>query len=107
MPTARTTDPETSHLAADTLDEDKLRRSQQAVLATLRHLVAATDVELVSNYLHRADAGLVHYQSQSGIRTRRKELVTSGLVIDTGVRAFIGRRHHIVWSPVELARPAR
>jgi len=107
MPTARTTDPDTSVEAAASIDEDQLRRSQLAVLKTLRHLVAATDAELVSSYLHRADAGLAHYQSQSGIRTRRNELVKAGLIVDTGVRAWSGRRHHIVWAAADLARPSR
>lgn len=90
---ARRTDPATSHEAADSLSSDRLRASQDAVLAFLRRHGAMTDIELVERY-----DGTVQ-QSPSGLRTRRKELVTRGLVVDTGgwVRTPSGRRS-TVWA---------
>lgn len=96
---ARRTDPETSHEAAQSIRSDKLRRSQEAVLALFRAQGAMTDVELVEFYAKRAEFGRVVPQSDSGIRTRRSELVTAGKVIDSGERVKLpsGRRA-IVWK---------
>lgn len=95
---ARRTDPETSHEAARSIRSDKLRRSQEAVLDVLRSLHRATDVELIQSYNLRGYAFSVP-QSDSGIRTRRSELVTAGKVIDSGERVKLpsGRRA-IVWK---------
>jgi hypothetical protein len=89
---ARRTDPATSHEAAESLSSDRLRASQNAVLAFLRRHGAMTDIDLVERY-----DGLA--QSPSGLRTRRKELVARGLVVDTGswVRTPSGRRA-TVWA---------
>jgi hypothetical protein len=96
-PRARRTDPETSHEAADSLHH--LRTSQAAVLRVLRQ-GSMTDQTLVREY-NRAfanDPFKFPLQSESGIRTRRKELVELGMVEDAGVRIRLASgRRGIVW----------
>lgn len=99
---ARTTDPETSHLAAASIDESTLRDSQRAVLRVLRNVgVGMTDETLIATYRaawSRDARGRIPQQSESGIRTRRKELATMGLVVDSGERARLASgRNAIVW----------
>lgn len=94
---ARRTDPQTSREAAESVAELTLRR--RAVLGFLRVNGPMTDTLLVEGYLAEIERGLLlPPQSESGIRTRRSELVRSGDVIDTGVRWRLpsGRRA-IVW----------
>lgn len=101
MPRARSTDPTTSHEAADSLTD--VRASQLAVWATLFACGPTTDGALVDFYTALAErGGIIPRQSPSGIRTRRKELVESGDVRDTGrkVRLTSGRRA-IVWEAVQ------
>lgn len=85
---ARTTDPETSHMAAASVSD--LRHSQYLVLKVLRKLPSRgmTDEELQAEYLfhRRQRPALFLAQSESGIRTRRSELVRLGLVEFAGER---------------------
>jgi len=96
---ARRTDPETSHAAAASLTPDTLRASQAAVLKVLENYPQGlTDVDLVDNYGNGVRLGLP-FQSASGIRSRRAELVAGGLVVDTGARAVLpSGRKAIVWA---------
>jgi len=100
---ARGTGPETSHQAAKSLSSDTLRRSQYAVLSVLCGALdgSATDEELVGEYSVRCvkPSWNIARQSDSGIRTRRKELVSQGLVENSGkkVRSVTGRMM-IVWQ---------
>lgn len=91
MPNARRTDPTTSHEAARSIDN--ITQTQDFILKALKR--PATDVVLVERYrnLKRAPRA-----SESGIRSRRAELVLRGLVKDTGLREVLpsGRRA-IVW----------
>lgn len=79
---ARRGDPSTSHAAAETLTEDKLRANQEAVLRVLRDFGPMIDEQLIAAY--QTNAYTLPAQSESGIRTRRRELADAGLVIDTG-----------------------
>jgi hypothetical protein len=92
-PVARKTDPETSHDAAASITD--LTEKQEAVLAVLAAEGLLTDKDLISQY---PKYGLAR-QSESGLRTRRAELVRRQLVRDTGLREILpsGRRA-IVWS---------
>lgn len=96
---ARTTDPGTSHEAADSITSEKIRISQAAVLQTLReHPEGLTDVDLVRIYGERPDREAPP-QSPSGIRTRRHELVELEKVRDTGRRERLASgRQAIVWA---------
>jgi hypothetical protein len=88
---ARATDPGTSWEAARSLSSERLRASQAAVLDLLRGLGPATDETIAEEYERR---GLEPYQSPSGLRTRRSELVRAGRVRDSGQLARLrsGRR---------------
>lgn len=95
---ARATDPTTSHDAARSVKS--IRPRQRAVLAVLAER-PMTDVELVEvyGYRHRADADRYPRQSESGLRTRRAELVTLGYVEDsTTTRRLESGRRAIVWT---------
>lgn len=92
MVKARTTDPVTSHLAAESVDN--VTKTQEYVLRCLRK--ARADVELVEAYHNMKTAPRA---SESGIRTRRAELVDRGLVIDTGRKVrLVSGRYAIVWG---------
>lgn len=97
MTRARTTDPETSHAAADSID--RLSDRQGEVYWVLARYGHATDSELVTAYNYAAARGVVSPQSPSGIRTRRSELVARGAVVDTGKRRTVApsTRPSIVW----------
>jgi hypothetical protein len=100
VPSARNTDPATSHEAAASVTD--LRRSQNDVLRALEACVdekGATDTELVSTYVAMAKYKMVRSQSESGIRTRRKELVTLGKVADSGYTETLpSGRKSIIWK---------
>jgi hypothetical protein len=88
---ARSTDPETSHDAADSVRN--IRASQIAVLA-LFMAGPATDEQLAE----RAKARRLRI-SPSGLRSRRSELVRMGMVVDTGERErTYSNRRTIVWA---------
>jgi len=88
---ARKTDPHTSLEAAASLRAVRITKTRQAILACLRrHPEGLTDEQL---------NGFLNYlASDSGLRTRRSELVEGGLVADSGkrLRSKSGRRM-IVW----------
>jgi hypothetical protein len=91
---ARRTDPETSKAAADRVSG--IRESQQYILGLFRKFGPMTDERLV---LRVADQGPHVRFSPSGIRTRRSELVTLGLVKFTGRRETISTgREARVWE---------
>ena len=94
MPHARTLDPSTSHQAAQSVGN--LTTTKRAILLLLQ--TAMTDQELVAGYQLHASAGLVPMASESGIRSRRAELVTEGFVEDTGAHKKLpSGRNAIVW----------
>ena len=78
---ARRSDPETSKAAAASIDPEKLRESQEAVLSVLRGFPAGlVDEELVAAFESGSYGDLTggSVQSPSGLRTRRAELVEAG-----------------------------
>ena len=94
MPHARTLDPSTSHEAAASVEN--LTETKRAILALLQ--TAMTDHELVRRYQATAHAGFIPMASDSGIRSRRAELVGEGYVEDSKGRVTLpsGRRA-IIW----------
>jgi hypothetical protein len=99
---ARTSDPATSHEAAASVDESSLPARRRAVLNLLRQYGPMSDTLLLARYDVAAEAGDVPTQTDSGIRTRRSELVGLGLVQDTGNRWWTpSNRRSIVWGAVE------
>ncbi len=86
---ARRNDPETSHEAAKSVS--RITESQAHIMVALGNYGPMTDEELY-RHLHITI-------SESGCRSRRKELVDLGKVLDTGETRFTksGRRT-IVWG---------
>jgi hypothetical protein len=92
---ARRGDPETSHEAAASVTG--LRDSQAEVLGVIRRRGPMTDEEVLKVLRDRGERPW----TPSGARTRRSELVTAGMVRDSGRRKRLptGRRS-ILWEAV-------
>jgi hypothetical protein len=92
MPFARKSDPTTSFEAAASVND--ITKTQEFILMMLENH-AMTDVALVGYF--KAVPG--PKASESGIRSRRSELVAAGLVIDSGERVKLASgRKAIVWA---------
>lgn len=94
---ARRADPDTSHEAAASITPDTLRDSQAAVLRVLRASGPMTDEELIGMYGGWCNVTDLPRQSDSGIRTRRKELERLGFLRDAGRKRTASGRAAIVW----------
>lgn len=98
---ARTTDPETSHQAARSVDPGRIREMRQQVLVLFRVLGPMTQRKLVEQYQARYDKDA----SDSSIRTRCHELVEGGHVKDTGRKERLpSGRCAVVWAAKEGGR---
>jgi hypothetical protein len=96
---ARRFDPETSHAAAASITLDHVRRSQMAVLRLFAALGRMHDVRLCAVYRGPP------MQSESGIRTRRRELTDMGFLRKTEFRVILpSGRKAIVWDITESGR---
>jgi hypothetical protein len=95
MARARGTDPHTSHEAAKSVD--RITETQTTILSLLR--TPMCDAELLFAYRLCAEIKTAPMASESGIRSRRAELVEKGLVVPTGQHKLSpsGRRM-IVWE---------
>lgn len=96
----RRSDPWTSHEAAQSISWEALRRSEQCVLWVMRVYgkKGLTDPQLIELYeTARVADGLVQ-QSESGIRSRRAELVKKGLVVEHGHTRLATGRRAIIWK---------
>lgn len=83
MPRARNSDPETSHEAAASVTN--LTVKQGAVLEFFRRHEALTDEQLLELYREaELDGRPIPQQADSGIRTRRSELVDKGVLCHSG-----------------------
>lgn len=99
---ARNTDPHTSHAAASSVTN--LRRSQKAVYDCLFIYGPMHDRELLKVYSRETRSGLRNWPflSESGLRTRRSELVDQGWVRDTGRTATLDSgRQATIWEAVK------
>ena len=94
MAVARLTDPQTSHEAADSVSNKV--KTQSAILRIL--IRPATDELLIAVYESMAEAGLAPKASQSGIRSRRSELVDMNLLEPKGHDLTLFGRRAIVWG---------
>jgi len=92
---ARDRDPSTSHEAASSISPDHLRMTQAHVLVLFKRYGAMTDKRLISH----ARAHLM-IQSDSGLRTRRAELVKLGRLRWSGMYDTINGRKHRMWEVV-------
>lgn len=90
---ARRTDPQTSHQAAERVR--RIRESQADVLTAIRLFGPISDEQLIKKYR----ANVYMWQSDSGIRTRRSELVKLGVVVDSGLRGrTASNRQTVLWK---------
>ena len=79
---ARSTDPQTSHDAAEKV---KHRSKVQSVIYNILWTGGAmTDPQIAEHYYGRVADGSAPNHSESGLRTRRKELVDAGVIKATG-----------------------
>ncbi len=91
MPHARTTDPETSHEAA--MSVTNITPLKQEILQRLMTPMTDTDLYQLLTISSRLIV------TESGVRSRRAELVQAGLVKDTGERVKLATgRKAIVWG---------
>jgi|SRR5215475_768962 len=92
---ARSSDPETSHLAAEQLTPERLKETQRDVYNMVLQLGGKATDEQLKDRLHWK------YPTESTWRTRRCELVRLGFLEDSGERALNrNRREMIVWAAV-------
>lgn len=96
MAKARKTDPATSHEAADSVVF--VTETQDSVYRLLSKRM--TDFELVDVYRKQMRLGKVPFASESGIRSRRSELVALGLVEAKGEDKSLFGRRCLVWGRV-------
>jgi len=102
LPRARNEDPETSHQAAKSVKERTVTELHRWILSTLRWEVSGgmTDEEL--QVFHSISySSKPPPSSNSGLRTRRCELVRMGLVEEVGRSKTKGGRSCIVWGLVK------
>ena len=96
---ARSGDPQTSWDAAHSITSDKIRKSQAAVLKVIRDYGPMNDSTLLQAYRSIYRTEEFPQQSESGLRTRRSELVEKGLVYATGKLAVMpSGRSSIIWA---------
>jgi len=91
---ARPTDPQTSWDAARSLTDEDISDTQREILEVFAVIGPMTDEELIEM---AETMGM--RRSPSGIRTRRNELVETGIVEDTGQRRPTrSGRQAVVWD---------
>jgi hypothetical protein len=99
MPHARRTDPQTSHEAAKSVTN--VEKTKAAIWKLLADPL--TDTELMSKYRVQMLFGDAPEASESGVRSRRAELVAEGMVEATGERRKTpSGRSSMVWVRTPL-----
>lgn len=113
-PHARTSDPSTSHIAADSTNKVKIRELHRWWLGHLDFVWRDPNQINQLNFnseprgYFATDEGARRFYdgpkvSDSGFRTRRAELRRAGLVVDSGLRFQISTgRHAIAWKLTPL-----
>lgn len=94
---ARKTDPKTSHEAAASIKLGDMSETQRAIVALLT-LKDMTDDELYLRFFQGAETGNWKHASQPGVRSRRAELVTKGVVRGKGYAKTKFGRNCTVWG---------
>lgn len=98
-PVARSADPETSHEAAESVRN--VTDTHDRILGLLRSYGPLTDSGIREIWTRL----LFPRTTDSGLRTRRAELVKAGLVVDTGTRVKLASgRRSIVWGLASVQR---
>lgn len=96
MPNARKSDPYTSHEAAESVVE--VTETQWAIYNLLKKRM--TDQDLIGAYRALVSLGKAPMASESGIRSRRAELVELELVQAKGESKTWSGRKCLVWGRV-------
>lgn len=95
-PRARNSDPDTSHEAADSVED--VLATQGLVVDLLVEYGPMTDKAIWMLFVRKHGIGVA---SESGVRTRRSELVRKRYVVNTGEKVTLGSgRRAIVWGLV-------
>jgi hypothetical protein len=99
MPNARSTDPQTSHDAAASVGN--ITDTKKAIVRILEVHGPLTDPEINAKYNKMVNLGIAPRASESGLRSRRSELVNIGVVEDTGFKQKLeSGRNAIIWGKV-------
>lgn len=99
MPVARITDPETSHEAAASVTN--LTGTQNTIRYLFGKFGKLSDEQLQAHYRRMMHQGDAPRASESGVRSRRAELVAAGYLQDSGDRVKMeSGRSAIVWELV-------
>lgn len=94
---ARKSDPITSVEAAASVKN--LTAVQDQILAILANHGASNDEQIAQVWARMVGKGMLPIVSDSGLRSRRAELVARGLVEDSGARIKMASgRNSIVWQ---------
>jgi hypothetical protein len=97
VPGARHTDPDSSHEAAASVQG--VSATQARIMDVLERYGDGTDEDIAAWYGNLAQLLDWPPVSPSGLRSRRRELVFAGLVIDTGRRGTTASgRASIIWE---------
>ena len=92
---ARKSDPATSHEAGAQVKN--LSETKQVILKILKRS-KLTDSQIFMAYYSLAMTGKAPYASESGVRSRRSELVAEGLVEAVGFDKTVFGRRTTVWT---------
>lgn len=97
MPMARISDPETSHEAAESVRYISI--TQHNILSLFHKFGKLSDEQLQKHYGELVARGNARQVSESGIRSRRAELVRLGKLEDSGLRTQLASgRKAILWA---------
>jgi len=94
---ARKTDPATSHEAATSVSGEAMSETKKAIV-NLLSIQSMTDDELFMRYFQGAELGHWQHASQSGVRSRRSELVKSGVIRAKGFSKTKFNRPTTIWG---------
>lgn len=94
---ARSTDPQTSHQAAESVLDVDVTETQRVILKLLKTR-SMNDEQLFQIFFQGAEHGYWNHASMSGVRSRRSELTKRGLVKDCGRSKTKFGRASIIWG---------
>jgi hypothetical protein len=99
MPSTRKGDPSTSHEAEASVT--RVTKKQTDILACFRMFGPMTDGDLIAVYPRYAQGEGWDHQSESGLRTRRREITDKKLLKAVGKTVNDGGRKVIVWGTTD------
>lgn len=94
---ARSSDPVTSHEAAESLSQEVLSRQKEAILSLLT-LKPSTDRELTARYFDAQDANGWPNTDRDSVRKRRAQLKNAGRVEVVGITTPTTGKRAQIWG---------